>query len=128
MKWHGEVMHAPRFVDTQFGDLALWVSEFDESELEDQMDDHFDAEARRREWQDAQGRGPYANDVSPPAVDLLRRSRNARRSLDRPCDVHGDHDGADPMKAIRWSQWVAGVAVVFAAMLVGICLAVAGLV
>jgi hypothetical protein len=65
MKWHGEVMHAPRFVDTQFGDLALWVSEFDESELEDQMDDHFDAEARRREWQDAQGRGPYANDVSP---------------------------------------------------------------
>jgi hypothetical protein len=32
------------------------------------------------------------------------------------------------MKAIRWSQWVAGVAVVFAAMLVGICLAVAGLV
>jgi hypothetical protein len=65
MKWHAEVMHAPRFVDTQFGELGAWVSEFDVSEFEeDQMDDHFDAEARRREWQDNQGRGPYANDVS----------------------------------------------------------------
>jgi quinol-cytochrome oxidoreductase complex cytochrome b subunit len=32
------------------------------------------------------------------------------------------------MKAIRESQWIAGVALVFLAMLVGVCLAVAGLV
>jgi hypothetical protein len=57
MKWHGQVMHAPRFVDTQFG-------RFEDSEIEgDQMDDHFDAEARRREWQCNQGRGPYENDI-----------------------------------------------------------------